>query len=54
MLRGCGKFGVEVERLGVHRHRREQQVVRLGDRAARLMLERHPDFEFFEVLSGHL
>lgn len=37
----------------IPRQRREQQVVRLGDRAPRLVRELASDLEFFEVPSGH-
>ena len=45
------ELGVQMQRLHVHRERRDQQVVGLGDRAAGLMLKRFADFELFEILA---
>ena len=45
------ELGVQMQRLHVHRKRRDQQVIGLGDRAAGLMLKGLADFEFFEILA---
>src|SRR5260221_3123341 len=44
-----GELGVEMERLRVHRHHREQRVVRLGDGAADRVLDGLSDGEFLEI-----
>jgi hypothetical protein len=43
-----------VQGLHVHRERREEQVVGLGNGAARLMLEDLTHTKFFEIFSCHI
>ena len=48
-----GELGVEMQRLRVHRHRREQHVVRLGDGAGHRVLEHLAFGELLEIEPGH-
>src|ERR1700681_2248749 len=49
MLRGRGVGGVEMNRVGVHRHEREPGVVEVGDSASGPMLESLAGGEILEV-----
>src|SRR5262249_36022639 len=48
-----GEFGVEMQWLRVHRQRREQHVVHLGDGARKGVLEHLADDELLEKEPGH-
>jgi len=52
-LRRFHVFGIEMERRRIVSHRREKDIVRLGDRAVHWMIENHSHFEFLEIKTCH-
>jgi hypothetical protein len=52
-LRLRGKILVDMQGLCVHRQRRKEDVVHLGDGASQRVFEGHPNFELVKIFSRH-